>query len=71
MDDGTVVEHVYDAEGNRMQTKVTPPAAATLTTKFLVDTVGRLSHVVAETTTSEAFAAFYLRLEDQLLAEYC
>ena len=47
--DGTVVEHAYDADGNRVQTKTTPPGrSATTTTDYLVDTSGSLSHVVAE-----------------------
>ena len=52
--DGTVVEHAYDADGNRVRTKVTPPTGPPQVTDYLVDTSGPLSHVVAETDGSGA-----------------
>jgi RHS repeat-associated protein len=64
--DGTVVEHVYDPDGNRVQTSVTPPAAPATTTDFLVDTSGALSHVVAETADTGALKTYYVRGDDLL-----
>ena len=61
-----MVEHTYDADGNRVQTKTTPPATATLTTNFLVDTSGSLSHVVAETDNAGNLKAHYVRGDDLL-----
>jgi RHS repeat-associated protein len=65
--DGTVVEHVYDADGNRVETTVTPSAGTPVTTEYLVDTVGGLSHVVAE-SDGVALTALYVRAGDELLA---
>ena len=64
--DGTVVEHAYDADGNRVRTKVTPPTGPPTVTNFLVDTSGSLSHVVAETNGAGALAAHYVRGDDLL-----
>jgi RHS repeat-associated protein len=64
--DGTVVEHQYDPDGNRVQTKVTPSTGPPVTTNYLVDTSGSLSHVVAETDESGALKAYYLRGDDLL-----
>jgi RHS repeat-associated protein len=67
--DGTIVTHVYDADGNRVQTKTTPPAGSPTTTNFLVDTSGGLSHVVAESDASasiSSFKALYIRGDDLL-----
>jgi RHS repeat-associated protein len=64
--DGTVVEHVYDADGNRVQTKTTPSGGSTATTSFLVDTSGPLSQVVEETDSAGALKAHYVRGDDLL-----
>ena len=64
--DGTVVEHAYDADGNRVQTTVTPPTGPPTTTDFLVDTSGSLSHVVAETHGTGILQAYYVRGDDLL-----
>ncbi len=64
--DGTVVEHAYDADGNRVQTKTTPPAATAQTTNFLVDTSASLSHVVAEAHGTGMLQALYVRGDDLL-----
>jgi RHS repeat-associated protein len=65
--DGTVVEHAYDADGNRVWTTVTPPTGPPTATDFLVDTSGSLSHVVAETDgTTGVLQAYYLRGDDLL-----
>jgi len=64
--DGTVVEHVYDADGNRVQTKTPPPGGPTAITNFLVDTSGGLSHAVAETDETGALKAYYVRGDDLL-----
>jgi YD repeat-containing protein len=75
--DGTVVEHAYDADGNRVRTTTTPapvggsPQPPTIT-DFLVDTSGPLSHVVAETDGAAApgapgsLKAYYVRGDDLL-----
>jgi RHS repeat-associated protein len=54
--DGTVVEYLYDPDGNRVQTKTTAaPVGGTpqpaVAVDYLVDTSGSLSHVVAEIDT--------------------
>ena len=68
--DGTVVEHTYDVDGVRVQTKVTPAGGGVAqVTNYLVDTAGALSHVVAETDGTGAMTACYVRGGDQLLAE--
>jgi RHS repeat-associated protein len=67
--DGTVVEHSYDVDGNRVRTATTPPAGSTTTTDFLVDTSASLSHVVAEVDVAAAppsLQALYIRGDDLL-----
>jgi RHS repeat-associated protein len=67
--DGTTVENIYDADGNRVQTKVTPPSGTPKTTRYLVDTASSLSHVVADVDgATGALSALYVRLGDELLA---
>ena len=63
--DGTVVEHTYDADGVRVQTKTTK-AGVTSVQNYLVDTSGALSHVVAETDEAGALKALYVRGDDLL-----
>ena len=69
MTNGTVVEHVYDADGNRVRTTVDG-----VPTNYLVDTCGggscngSLSHVVAETNGVDGLTALYVRIGDELLA---
>ncbi len=62
----TLTEHAYDADGNRVQTKVTPPTGPPTVTNYLVDTSGALSHVVAETDGVAALKAYYVRADDLL-----
>jgi RHS repeat-associated protein len=64
--DGTVVEHLYDPDGNRVQTKTTPAGRATTVLNYLVDTSGSLSHVVAETDGANNLIGYYLRADDLL-----
>ncbi|HVG07850.1 MAG TPA: RHS repeat-associated core domain-containing protein [Thermoanaerobaculia bacterium] len=64
--DGTVVAHVYDADGNRVRTRITPPNGPQQITDYLVDTSGSLSHVVAETDGSGSLKATYVRGRDLL-----
>jgi RHS repeat-associated protein len=67
--DGTIVEHAYDADGNRIRTRVTPPTGPPTVADFLVDTSGSLSQVVAETdptTGTPALKALYVRGDDLL-----
>lgn len=66
--DGTLVEHVYDADGNRVQTTTTPPGQPAKVTSYLVDTAGSLSHVVAEVDGNTGLQALYVRGLDDLLA---
>ena len=66
--DGTVVTHEYDADGNRVRTKVTPATGPSTGTNFLVDLSGALSHVVAETDDAGNLIAYYVRGGDDLLA---
>ena len=64
--DSTVVEHAYDADGNRVRTKVTPATGPPQTTDYLVDTSGSLSHAVAETDDAGTLKAYYVRGDDLL-----
>ena len=64
--DGTVIAHVYDADGVRVQTSTTLPGETTLVTDYLVDTSGSLSHVVAETDGAGLLKAYYVRGDDLL-----
>jgi RHS repeat-associated protein len=75
MSSGTAVTHQYDAEGNRVQTSVTPSGGRSAFSNLLVDTAGcpscrgggALSQVVAETDGSGNIAAVYVRDQDELL----
>ncbi len=66
--DGTVVDHVYDTAGNRVKTTVTRPSSTAVVTNFLVDTMGGLSQVLAETDGSGVVEAYFVRAGGQLLA---
>jgi RHS repeat-associated protein len=68
MNDGAVVSHVYDADGNRMQTSVTPSGGTPSVTNFLVDTSGDLSQVAADSDSGGGLIALYVRNGDELLA---
>jgi RHS repeat-associated protein len=67
---GTVVEYLYDADGNRVQTKTTPSGGSATTVNYLTDTSGGLSHVVAEVdvTATPTLQALYVRGIDDLLS---
>ncbi|XXF76357.1 hypothetical protein P2318_25310 [Myxococcaceae bacterium GXIMD 01537] len=56
--DGTRIEHAYDVDGNRVQTKVTQPGQPTETTHYLVDPTGLVPQVVAETNGAGELTAF-------------
>jgi RHS repeat-associated protein len=72
---GAVVGHVYDADGNRVQTSVTPSGGSATVDNYLVDTAGcpscggggGLSQVVAESDGSGNITAVYVRDGDELL----
>ncbi|MCP3994624.1 MAG: RHS repeat-associated core domain-containing protein, partial [bacterium] len=64
--DGSVVETAYDADGNRVRTVVTAPGGESVTSDFLVDTAGFLSHVVADVATGSV-ETLYTRANDQLI----
>jgi RHS repeat-associated protein len=64
--DGTVVEHTYDFDGVRVQTRTTPAGGGASTTNYLVDTSGSLSHVIAETNAAGGLVAHYVRGGDLL-----
>jgi RHS repeat-associated protein len=60
--DGTVVDHVYDFDGNRVRTTTSQPGQPAQTVDFLVDTAGDVAHVVAETDgTTGALLSSYTR----------
>jgi RHS repeat-associated protein len=65
--DGTVVEHTYDPDGNRVQSRTTPPGQAAVVVDLLVDTSGPVSQVVTETDAATgAIRAHYVRGDDLL-----
>jgi RHS repeat-associated protein len=67
--DGTVVEIAYDADGNRVQTRVTPATGPpAIVTNYVVDASGPLAHVVAETDGTGGLQALYVRADGELLA---
>jgi RHS repeat-associated protein len=66
--DGTVVKHVYDVDGNRVQSTVTPSGGSASVTSFLVDASGAFSHVVSETDGTGVLTAVYVRADDELLS---
>jgi RHS repeat-associated protein len=68
MTGGGTVDHVYDAEGSRVKTTVTPSSSPATVTNYLVDTSGGLSQVVAETDGSGNLGAYYVRVGNELLA---
>ena len=65
--DGTVIQHDYDPDGNRVQTITTPSGGPAEVQNFLVDTSGSLSHVVVE-TDGAGLVAQYVRGDGELLA---
>jgi RHS repeat-associated protein len=68
MNDGTLVTHIYDADGNRVQTTVRPSGAGVASaTNLLVDASGALSQVVVDTDASGNIASYYTRVSDELL----
>jgi RHS repeat-associated protein len=66
MADGTVVEHAYDADGNRVRTEVTPATGPPRATELLVDSSAPLSQVVAEIDSAGNLTAYYFRGIDLL-----
>ena len=69
LEDSAVIATVYDADGNRVRTVVTPHGASAVTVDYLVDTTGFLSHVVAEVVDGST-KTLYTRADDQLIALY-
>jgi RHS repeat-associated protein len=67
--DGTVVMHVYDADGVRVRTTTTPAGGPPQVTDYLVDTSGALAHVVAEADAAGDLTAYYIRGNDLLAVE--
>jgi RHS repeat-associated protein len=69
LENGTVVTHTYDADGVRVKTE-TVGMGTTTVVDYLVDTLGPLSQVVAETTTAgggaAALSSYYVRGDDLL-----
>ena len=70
MNDGRVIDHVYDVDGVRVKTITTTPGPtpSVVTTNYLVDTSGGLSHVVAEIDGANVAQVFYVRAGDELVA---
>jgi RHS repeat-associated protein len=69
LDDGTVVETTYDADGNRVRMEVTASDDETSVVDYLVDTTGFLSHVVADVVDGSA-ETLYSRAGDILVGLY-
>ncbi|MCP3997777.1 MAG: RHS repeat-associated core domain-containing protein, partial [bacterium] len=65
--DGTIVETAYDVDGNRVQTRVSPPGEPPVTVDYLVDTRGFLGHVVAEVLVG-VVQTLYVRSNDELIS---
>ena len=63
---GTQIETVYDVDGHRVQTRMTPPGGPATTVDYLVDPRGFLSHVVAESVGGVA-RTVYTRAGDELI----
>ncbi|XXF78679.1 RHS repeat-associated core domain-containing protein [Myxococcaceae bacterium GXIMD 01537] len=63
---GTVVDHAYDVDGNRIQTAVTPAGGTRSVTNYVVDTSGALAQVVAEADAAGGLRAYYVRADDLL-----
>ena len=66
VDDGTLVETTYDADGNRVRTAVTAQGETTVVVDYLVDTASFLSHVVADVVNQQV-QRLYIRADDQLV----
>jgi RHS repeat-associated protein len=66
--DGSLVEHGYDVDGNRVRATTTPAGGSATTVDYLVDTSGGLSHVVAETDGAGALQSCYVRGIDDLIS---
>lgn len=64
--DGTLVEHVYDADGVRVRTTTALPGEPAQVTNYLVDAAGSLGHVVAETDGAGTLKVYYVRGDDLL-----
>ncbi|MCP3998595.1 MAG: hypothetical protein GY722_26525, partial [bacterium] len=67
--DGTVAENVYDSDGVWVESSVTEPAEALVVRRYVVDTSGGLSQVVAEVDGSGSLAFGYVRRGGDLLAQ--
>lgn len=63
LDNGTVVEHAYDADGTRVRTTTTLTSGAAERVDYLVDIVG-LSQVVAESNGVSVVTALHVRGDD-------
>ncbi|MCP3999054.1 MAG: hypothetical protein GY722_28925, partial [bacterium] len=59
--DGTVVEQVYDADGVWLESRFTEPGGPAVVRRFVVDTSGGLSQVIAEIDSSGSLATGYVR----------
>lgn len=64
--DGLIVEHAYDPDGRRIQTRVTPSGGATEVRHFLIDPTGDVPQVVAESDDAGVVVAAYVRGDDLL-----
>ena len=65
--DGTVIDNVYDADGNQVRLRTTVPAGSATNIDFLVDSAGTLSHSVVEIVDGSVHA-IYVRSDDRLIA---
>src|SRR6185436_16694973 len=62
----TISTYAYDADGNRLQTRITPPTGPPTVANYLVDPSGGLSQVTAETDDGGLLKAYYVRGNDLL-----
>ena len=69
LEDGTVVEIVYDVDGNRAQARYLSTDRETASVINLVDTRGALSHVVGEASEDRGLTIF-VRSEDEILSTF-
>lgn len=67
LEGGGQIEHLYDVDGHRVQTRILPSEGEPATIDYLVDTRGFLSHVVAEVVEGVA-TTVYTRAHDELLS---
>ncbi|MCP3998835.1 MAG: hypothetical protein GY722_27750, partial [bacterium] len=69
LEDGTLIEIAYDADGNRIRSVVEGATGGPITVDYLVDTSGPLSEVVADVVNG-SIQNFYIRSRHHLVGFY-